>query len=89
LAKLKDIVAEIPQTSVKDMIKFFKREGITGKRCVCYECPISRYIKSRGIIASVTRGFITSTKKCMDTPKVFYHFLNEFDLGNIPQLEDK
>lgn len=88
--KLRDIVSEIPQGNVKDMIKFFHKHKIKGRRASSYDCPIGLYIEKRGIKdVSVTRLAICSRKATISTSKVMYHFMNLFDAGKIPSLERK
>lgn len=85
--KLKDVVAEIPSTNVKDIIKFLKKNKAKGRRGSCWDCPIGVYIEKRGIPVTVSRLAICSKKATIPITPAMYHFMRLFDLGKIPSLE--
>lgn len=100
--RLDQAVAELPSTA-SEIARLFKDNAITGRRHIPHACPVAQYI-ARQVhllptatavvgVTQVSISAITSdvwdTVARADLPNQVRDFIEDFDLGAYPDLEDQ
>lgn len=81
-------LGEDPDTIARTL---FVRGLLVGIRGDCWECPVSHYLRSRGVISpAVSRCNITygseGSRAILPTPDVISEFMRRFDNTEYPYL---